>query len=308
MIFLFMYGGPSHIDTFDYKPAMIGMDSKTVDVKTFGRGGIKNQGRIVEPRWKFKQYGQCGKWVSDLFPHLAKLRRRHRFHPLDDRRFADPRLGHAADELRQNPQRQPLPRLVGQLRPGQRERKPAGLRRHARSARRPDQRREELVQRLHAGHLSKARCCASHGAPILDLQPPGGHERKRPSAICSTRCKRTTTTTCGLRGDNSDLAARIASYELAFKMQSTAPEAVDLSQETAETLGALRPEREADARLRPPVPAGPAAGRARRAVRPALLRRQPQRRQLGRPRRPGEEPQLALPAKPTSRSPACSPT
>ncbi|MDE0736907.1 MAG: DUF1501 domain-containing protein, partial [Pirellulaceae bacterium] len=71
VIFLFMYGGPSHIDTFDYKPKMYGMDGKTIDVKTFGRGGRKNKGRIVEPKWKFKQYGECGKWVSDLFPNLA---------------------------------------------------------------------------------------------------------------------------------------------------------------------------------------------------------------------------------------------
>ena len=71
VIFLFMYGGPSHVDTFDYKPAMYGMDGKTITVKTFGRGGHKNQGRVVGPQWKFKQYGQCGKWVSDLFPHLA---------------------------------------------------------------------------------------------------------------------------------------------------------------------------------------------------------------------------------------------
>ena len=67
VIFLYMYGGPSHIDTFDYKPGMIGRDNQTVDVKTFGRGGHKNQGRIVEPRWKFKQYGQCGKYISELF-------------------------------------------------------------------------------------------------------------------------------------------------------------------------------------------------------------------------------------------------
>src|SRR4051812_1866581 len=45
VIFLYMYGGPSHIDTFDYKPGMIGMDNKTIQVKTFGRGGHKNQGR-----------------------------------------------------------------------------------------------------------------------------------------------------------------------------------------------------------------------------------------------------------------------
>src|SRR6476659_11513616 len=42
VIFLFMYGGPSHIDTFDYNPSMIGMDGKTVDVQTVGRGGHKS--------------------------------------------------------------------------------------------------------------------------------------------------------------------------------------------------------------------------------------------------------------------------
>ena len=64
VIFLYMYGGPSQVDTFDYKPSMYGMDGKTIEVKTFGRGGHRNQGRIVEPRWKFKQYGECDKWVS----------------------------------------------------------------------------------------------------------------------------------------------------------------------------------------------------------------------------------------------------
>ena len=71
VIFLFMYGGPSHIETFDYKPKMYPLDGKTIEVKTFGRGGHKNQGRIVGPKWQFHPYGKCGKHVSDLFPHLA---------------------------------------------------------------------------------------------------------------------------------------------------------------------------------------------------------------------------------------------
>src|SRR6476620_9238666 len=71
VIFLFMYGGPSHIETFDYKPKLYPLDGKTIEVKTFGRGGHRNQGRVVGPKWQFKQYGQCGKWVSDLFPNLA---------------------------------------------------------------------------------------------------------------------------------------------------------------------------------------------------------------------------------------------
>ena len=184
-----MYGGPSHIDTFDYKPKLYRLDGKTIAVKTFGRGGKKNEGRVVGPKWKFKQYGQCGKWVSDLFPHLGQLRRRHRVPPLDDRRLADPRLGHADDEHRQDPQRQPVPRLVGQLRPGQREREPARLRRHARPDRRADQRRQELVERLHAGHVPGRRSSARPATPILDLEPPDGHDRGRCSATCSTRSR-----------------------------------------------------------------------------------------------------------------------
>src|SRR5262252_9278481 len=42
VIFLFMYGGPSHVDTFDYKPKLYPLDGKTIPVKTFGRGGHKN--------------------------------------------------------------------------------------------------------------------------------------------------------------------------------------------------------------------------------------------------------------------------
>ncbi len=71
VIFLFMYGGPSHVDTFDYKPKLFELDGQTVPVRTKGRGGSKNEGRVVGPRWKFKQYGESGQWASELFPHLA---------------------------------------------------------------------------------------------------------------------------------------------------------------------------------------------------------------------------------------------
>ena len=47
VIFLFMYGGPSQVDTFDYKPKLYPLDGQTVPVKTFGRGGKKNEGRVA---------------------------------------------------------------------------------------------------------------------------------------------------------------------------------------------------------------------------------------------------------------------
>ena len=113
VIFLFMYGGPSHVDTFDYKPKLYDLDGKTIAVKTFGRGGKKNEGRVVGPKWKFQQYGQCGKWVSDLFPHLATC--------VDDIAFvhsmtADSPI-HGSAMLQMNTgkilSRQPVPGLVG---------------------------------------------------------------------------------------------------------------------------------------------------------------------------------------------------
>ena len=59
VIFLFIYGGPSQVDTFDYKPNLYPLDGKTIKVKTFGRGGKRNESRVVGPKWKFKPYGDC---------------------------------------------------------------------------------------------------------------------------------------------------------------------------------------------------------------------------------------------------------
>ena len=75
VIFLFMYGGPSQVDTFDEKPELAKLDGKTIEVKTFGRGGHKSQGRVVGPKFAFKNYGKCGKRVSDLFPNVRSVRR-----------------------------------------------------------------------------------------------------------------------------------------------------------------------------------------------------------------------------------------
>ena len=72
----------------------------------------------------------------------------------------------------------------------------------------------------------------AEGSPIIDLTLPAGHDAAAASATCSTRWREINGGIMPLRPDQHDLAARIASYELAFKMQQHAPEAVDLSQET----------------------------------------------------------------------------
>ena len=71
VIQLFMPGGPSQVDTFDYKPLIAkhaGERPGMVDRKTLRN--TKN-GLFPSP-FGFKQYGQCGKWVSDIFPHTAQ--------------------------------------------------------------------------------------------------------------------------------------------------------------------------------------------------------------------------------------------
>ncbi len=229
VIFLYMYGGPSHIDTFDYKPAMKGMDNKTIDVKTFGRGGHKNQGRIVEPKWGFKQYGQCGKWVSDLFPHLATC--------VDDIAFlhsmtADSPI-HGSAMLQMNTGKilsgapclgswvnyglgsvnEDLPGFVVML----------------------DPRGGPISgpKNWSSGYMPatyQATTIAATDTPILDLKRPDGvsdpEQRRLLDALRDYNEAHRLA-----RGDNSDLTARIASYELAYKMQATAPEATDLSRE-----------------------------------------------------------------------------
>ena len=234
VIFLFMYGGPSHIDTFDYKPEMVGMDNKTVDVQTFGRGGKKNQGRIVEPRWKFQQYGQCGKWVSELFPHLGEC--------VDDIAFLNSMTAespiHGSAMFMMNSgklisgspamgswvtyglgsENQDLPGFVVMLDPS-------------------------------GGPISGAKNWSSgympatyqgatfrhQGSPVLDLARPEGTTRELQRDTLDTLAK-INGRHLAARSDNSDLAARIASYELAYKMQMSAPEAVDLAQESQSTL------------------------------------------------------------------------
>lgn len=74
VIFIFMQGGPSQVDSFDYKPDLIARDQKTIDFTgvRFGTFGQVSQRTLMKPLWKFRQYGECGQAVSELFPEIAK--------------------------------------------------------------------------------------------------------------------------------------------------------------------------------------------------------------------------------------------
>jgi len=72
VIFLFMHGGPSQVDTFDYKPLLARDHGKPLP---FAKPRVVSAetGNLLQSPWKFKQYGQSGAWVSDLFPHVGSV-------------------------------------------------------------------------------------------------------------------------------------------------------------------------------------------------------------------------------------------
>lgn len=233
VIFLFMYGGPSHVDTFDYKPKLFELDGQTIPVKTKGRGGERNEGRVVGPKWKFKQYGQSGQWVSDLFPHLTTC--------IDDIAFiksmtADSPI-HGSAMLQMNSGKilsgspclgswinyglgtvnHNLPGFVVMLDPTG---GPISGAKNWSSGYMPASLQGTIVR--------------SKGAPIIDLSLPEGMSREMQRELLDSLAENNRDHLLHHDG-NSDLAARISSYELAYKMQQHAPEAVDLSTETQAT-------------------------------------------------------------------------
>lgn len=233
VIFLFMYGGPSQVDTFDYKPELYPLDGKRIQLRTHGRGGFKSEGRVVGPKWKFKQYGQCGKYISDLFPHLGQR--------ADDIAFVHSMIAdspiHGSAMLQMNSGRiisgspclgswlnyglgtvnQNLPGFVVMLDPTG---GPISGAKNWSSGYMPASYQGVMLR--------------SAGSPILDLHRPAGTsdavQRRMLDSLQEYNREHQAP-----RADNSNLAARIGSYELAYRMQTHATEAVELAQETEET-------------------------------------------------------------------------
>lgn len=233
VIFLFMYGGPSHIDTFDYKPKLYPLDEKTIQIKTFGRGGKKNEGRVIGPKWQFKQYGKCGKYVSDLFPNVGTC--------VDDIAFihsmyADSPI-HGSAMLMMNSGRilsghpclgswatyglgsenQNLPGFVVMLDP---KGGPISGAKNWSSG---------YMPATYQGVQLRAS-----GAPILNLAPPEGMSDSAQRRIIE-ELNGYNLEHSAARASNSNLTARISSFEMAYSMQKHAPEVVNISKEDEKT-------------------------------------------------------------------------
>ena len=73
VIHLCLCGGVSHIDSFDYKPELAAFHGKSLQADERPATFFNQIGLIRKNDWEFKQRGESGLWVSDLFPHLAEV-------------------------------------------------------------------------------------------------------------------------------------------------------------------------------------------------------------------------------------------
>ncbi len=72
VIFLFMHGGPSHVDLFDHKPGLEQYNGKPLPFPE-RKVQFAKRGNLMKPPWPLRQVGQCGHWMSELWQHLPKV-------------------------------------------------------------------------------------------------------------------------------------------------------------------------------------------------------------------------------------------
>ena len=229
VIFLFMVGAPSHIDTFDPKPALKKYEGQPLPesygkvVSQFTNGDTP----LLASPWTFSQYGQSGLPVSTLFPHIARC--------VDDicfvRSFYTESVVHAPAMYQVHTGRilMGYPSMGSWVTYGlgsESENLPAYV-----VMPQPEGTPEGGTPCWGAGFLPavyQGTLLRSGPSPILNLKPPEGMTPKRQRATLDLLQHFNELDSA--RGD-TEMAARISSYELAFRMQSYAPEAVDLSKE-----------------------------------------------------------------------------
>lgn len=235
VIFLFMEGGPSHIDLFDPKPVLRKLAGQSLPdsfAKPVTAMGEVNSPLLADKR-KWRQHGQSGLWVSDWLPHTAEC--------VDDlaviRSCWSNGINHAGGVCSMNTGspiagRPSLGAWVNYGLGSVNENLPSFV----------------VMQDTNSQVVNGARNWGTgfmpaiyqgtkfntSGNPISNLSRPNGEDasaQSRKLKMLDLLNKRH----AAERPQQSELEARIAGYELAFRMQSSAPEAVDLATETAET-------------------------------------------------------------------------
>jgi hypothetical protein len=236
VIFLFMEGGPSHLDLFDPKPLLNKLAGQRIP-ESFGTvitamGEMKSP--LLECKRNWAQHGNGGLWISDWLPHIAEC--------ADDlaviRSCVAEGINHSAGVCQMNTcsilsGRPSLGSWVTYGLGSENENLPAFVvmqDNNSQVVNGPRNWGAGFMPAVHQGiRLSEG------SQPIPYLNTPEGYTQKRQLSKLEF-LNQLNDRYAKEHPEQTELEARIASYELAFRMQSEAPEAIDLGQESAETL------------------------------------------------------------------------
>ncbi len=238
IIYLFMAGGPSQLELFDYKPKLQELNGQQIpdsfiEGKRFAFMGSSHGTKLLGTRRAFKRHGQSGMWVSEMFPHTATI--------VDDVSFV---MSCATNLFNHAPAKLFMNTGSGQFgRPSMGAWVTYGI--GSESENLPG---FVVLQSGPRGPRGGSVNWASgflptsyqgvplrgSGDPILDIASPSGvtatRQRDSIDAIRDLNLQRLVET-----GD-AEISTRIAAYEMAYRMQSSAPELIDLSGENEATL------------------------------------------------------------------------
>jgi hypothetical protein len=232
VIWLFMTGAPSQVDTWDYKPELQKRHGQPLPGSDAKTGFFTTSGKILKSPFEWKQHGKSGSWVSGIFPHLSrhvdKMAFIHSMH-LQANNHAP-----ASMELMCGSNQPGRPAAGAWLTYGlgaENQNLPAYVVMHERRPRGDD-------QIWSAGFLPK-----TFQALALDARRGGVIDNLDRSVSQTASQQRSTLDLlrdlnqqhAQSRSPQTDLAARINSFELAYRMQTAAPEAMDIASESDAT-------------------------------------------------------------------------
>ena len=235
VIHLFMAGAPSHLDLFDYKPELAKWEGKSLPEAVTAKqrfAFIRADAAVMGPRFKFKKYGKAGTEIADILPHIGGI--------LDDacliRSVRTDQFNHAPAQIFLN---------TGFSQPG----RPSlgswalyGLGSEAKDL------PAFVVMSTGSGISGGAANWSSgflpstytgvrfrnQGDPILNVQRPPGIDEQLQRDSLDTIGKLNRQRLDAVR--DPEIETRIANYEMAFRLQSSAPDLMDLTKETKQTL------------------------------------------------------------------------
>ncbi len=234
VIFLFMYGGPSHVDLFDYKPGLKKFEGKeTKELGIAKLGEARSRGKIMPSPFKLAKHGKSGQWVTDKLPHMAGVI--DEFTILKSVHAESTNHGPALFQMNTGFTRVGFPSVGSWTTYGlgtQNQDMPGFVVMY-------DYRGGPIggPQNWGSGFLPstyQATPMRSQGTPILNLQLPKGLSSSQQRAQLDLM-KQLNHQHAEHHAGEADLLARIESFELAYRMQSAAPELLYLSGETEET-------------------------------------------------------------------------